>query len=777
MKILLNCWFLLIVSITSYAQTGVQNIRGVVRDGASDQPIVLATVVLLKSSEQVSTVTDSAGNFSLQNIPVGRYDVEITHVGYEPFIIKEVLVSSSKEVVIEVRMKESASDLREVVVRPTFDKTRPLNAMALASARMLSVEEAKRFAGGFDDPARLASSFAGVGIGVGNNGIVVRGNAPKFLQWKLEEIEIPNPNHFADVTGFGGGGLTALSSLVLGNSDFFTGAFPAEYGNALSGVFDIKLRNGNNKRNENAVQLGLIGIDVSSEGPFKKDKQSSYLFNYRYSTLSLLSPLMPDDADGTKYQDLSFKLNFPTAKAGTFSLWGIGLIDRSGQTAETDSSKWEYMQDKETQDVKQYMGAFGLAHKIQIGYNGFLKTSLATTVSGLDLHTERMNDKIQLLPQNVIKKTNWNFVFSSFYNKKFSSTHTNRTGVNITGLMYDMKLNKAEPSGTPMQTVTNENGFSSLLSAYSNSSFHLSGKWVLNAGLYAQYFTLNNRYSIEPRLSAKWQFAPMHSLALAYGLHSRIEMLNYYFTQSENRKFINKDLDFTRAQHLVLSYDWNIGNDFHFRAEPYIQLLYSVPVIPDSSYSFINMQDDWFMHSKLENTGKGLNYGVDITFEKFMSRGFYFLITGSLFQSRYKGGDNVWHNTRFSRNYITNFLIGKEWMAGRNKQNVFNANMRIGYQGGDRYSPINTAASQLQQDAIYDERNAYSQQLSPALLAHFTVSYKLNRKNISHEFAIKVLNATGYKEYYGHRYNFKTFTVDQNREPLMVPNLSYKIEF
>ncbi len=763
-------------SLHSFGQTA-QNIRGVVRDGASDEPLESVTIIVKGTTPVISTGTDSSGRFLLKNVPAGRYDIEAVRIGYEPTTIREVLLSSAKEVFLEIPMKEALHVLSEVVITPTVNKLQPLNKMATASARMLSVEEAARYAGGFDDPARLASSFAGVGSNMGNNGIVVRGNAPKFLQWRLEEVEIPNPNHFAEVTGFGGGGLTALSSQVLGNSDFFTGAFPAEYGNSLSGVFDIKLRNGNSEHMENTIQVGAIGIDVASEGPLCKGKPASYLFNYRYSTLSLLAPLMPDDADGTRYQDLSFKVNVPTKKLGTLSLWGIGLIDRSGQTAETDSTQWAYLQDKESQDVKQLMGAVGLGHKLVLPHDAFLKTTLAATVSGLDLHTERMDNTIQPQPQNSIQNTNWNFVFSSYINKKFSARHTNKTGVQVTGLLYNLLLKNAELAATPLQTLTDESGFSALLSVYSNSSINLSEQWTLNAGLIAQYFTLNGSYSIEPRIGIKWRFAPAHTLALAYGLHSRLEMLNYYFVRSANGEYINKDLNFTRSQHLVLSYDWNIGQDFHLRVEPYVQYLYEVPVIADSSYSFINLQNDWFMHQQLVNEGNGFNYGIDVTFEKFMSRGYYFMLTGSLFNSQYKGGDGVWRDTRFNRTFLCNFLIGKEWIFGQYNQHIFNANIRLSYQGGDRYSPVDLAVSLAQHEVVYDETHAYSQQLSPAFLGHFTISYKLNCRKVSHEFAVKMLNVTGYKEFYGHHYNFQTNTITENREAIVIPNISYKIQF
>lgn len=695
--ILFLCCLFLMPSVVS-AQSSVQNIRGTVRDVTSDTSLAFASVELLNTVQPTAVLTDSLGQFIFRDIPVGRYSLEVTYIGYDPVILPEILLTSAKEVVLDIALQENLTHLGEVVVRPKINKAQAINTMALSSARMLSVEEASRYAGGFDDPARLASAFAGVNTNLGDNGIVVRGNAPKFLQWRLEDVEIPNPNHFAEVAGFGGGGLTALSSQVLGNSDFLTGAFPAEYGNALSGVFDLKLRTGNNEQRESTAQVGTIGIDLSSEGPFKKGGQASYLFNYRYSTFALVSEFLPEGSDGMRYQDLSFKLNFPTRRAGTFSVWGIGLIDRFGEDAKTNKDEWEYSDDRTSFESKLYSGVIGLGHRISLKGNAYWKTSLAATVSGIDVHNEQLDDQLQLQPENVIKKTNWNFVLSSYINKKFGARHTNRTGITLTGLKYDMLLKNADPVSTPMQTVADEDGSSALLAAYSNSSFNLSDKWVFNLGLHGQYFALNKHYSIEPRLGLRYKLSNDKSLSLSYGLHSRLELLNYYFTRNAAGEFINKDLDFTRAHHLVLSYDWNIGNNYHLRIEPYVQQLYSVPVIPDSTYSFLNLKDEWFVNEKLVNTGKGLNYGVDLTFEKFMSQGYYYMFTASLFNSRYKGGDNVWRNTRYNRNYLFNFLIGKEWMVGSSKQNMFSANIRLSYQGGERYSPVDNEASIIKQD-------------------------------------------------------------------------------
>ncbi len=767
-------FILLCLNTTIQAQT----IRGIIIDDASNSPVPYVTI-LVNGKTSTTTTADSNGAFIINNIPVGRYNVEARCQGYESSIQKEIVVAAAKETYLFISLKQKINELTEVVLKPHISKELPLNNMATASARMLSVEEAKRYAGGFDDPARLASSFAGVAGNTGENGIMVRGNAPKFLQWKMEGVEIPNPSHFGDLNSIGGGTLTALSSQMLANSDFFTGAFPAEYNNALSGVFDIAMRTGNNRKWEHTFQIGLVGIDASSEGPFRKVGKSSYLFNYRYSTLALLGPALPDNANGLKYQDLSFKLNFPTKKAGTFSLWGIGLRDRAGAKAKTDSTEWKYYNDSEQDEIEQYMGAAGISHKYFFKNSTYIKTTIATTVSGTDWATQKLNNQLSLVPKSSIVNTNYNYILSSTVNKKFSARHTNRTGILITGMQYDIQLNKADNTQQPERNIVDAQGFSSLLSAYSSSSIGITDKLHLTIGIHGQLSTLNNHYTIEPRIGISQQLNTKQSIVLAYGLHSRLEKLNYYFNNSltTGAQQVNKDLNFTKAHHIVASYNLSISDVLHFKAEPYYQYLYNVPVIADSSFSFLNLRNDWFFAEKLQNTGTGNNYGIDLTLEKYISKGYYYLFTASVFDAAYKGGDGVWRSTRFNRNFVFNFLIGKEWYMGKRKQNILSLNTRFCYQGGNRYSPVNTAASNATQGIIYDESHAYNLQTAPALNAHFTASYKMNKKNRTSEISLKLLNITRQPDFKGYKYNLQTNTAEKDLESILIPNLSYKIEF
>lgn len=770
---------LTLIFIHAKAQQPLQSVRGSVIDNASQYPVPFANVTLMNTQPLLGGVTDSLGNFSIANVPVGRYDLRITCIGYEDALVREVIVISAKQSILTIPIKEHSRLLEEVTITPNVDKEQPLNPMATVSARMLSVEEAGRYAGGFDDPARLASAFAGVTSNSGVNGIMVRGNAPKYLQWKMEGIEMPNPNHFGDLKTFGGGILTGLSSQMLANSDFFTGAFPAEYNNAVSGIFDISMRKGNNEKKERTIQLGLIGLEYSEEGAFKKGGKASYLFNYRNSTLALLEPLLPENAEKIKYQDLSFKLNFPTKKVGVFSVWGIGLRDGASAKPKTDSLKWLYKDDKQKNDIKLDIGAGGLSHSYFFDSNTYLKTTLAATGSSTDWKAETLNSQLELKPYSKIAYTYWNYVLSSFVNKKINSRHTNRTGISATQMQYNIVLNKSLLPGDVPTEIVNSGGSSTLLSAYSSSSFHLTDKLLMTVGINGQFFTLNNHYTIEPRFGLRQAIGRRHSIGLAYGLHSRLENLNFYYnnSQTSGEKAVNKNLDFTKAHHLVLSYDWNISPLIHVKAEPYYQQLFSVPVVRNSSTSFINLQSDWFFAEKLENTGEGRNYGIDFTLEKYISKGYYYLFTASVFDAKYKGGDGVWRESRFNRSYVFNFLIGKEWQVGKNKQNTLSLNTRISYQGGNRYSPVNETASYLAKDIIYDETRAFSLQADPVTNVHVTASYRINKRKSAHEFALKLLNATGQADFYGYKYNLQKNTIDKDEASVVIPNLSYRIKF
>ena len=189
---------------TSYSQSITQTINGKVLDAQTRKPLSFATVVVLNTDPVIGTSCDVNGNFTLKGVPVGRQNISISMVGYETFVVNEFLVSSGHTERIRAELNPKAQELDEVVVRVRKDEA--LNKMSTVSSRQFTVEETQRYAGGLNDPARLASSFAGVATpSITSNGISVRGNSPNGLLWQIEGVEVPNPNHFANLTVTGGG--------------------------------------------------------------------------------------------------------------------------------------------------------------------------------------------------------------------------------------------------------------------------------------------------------------------------------------------------------------------------------------------------------------------------------------------------------------------------------------------------------------------------------------------------------------------------------------------
>lgn len=754
-----------------------QIIRGIITDAASGETIPFASIILADNPDK-GAMSDDDGNFYISNVPVGRHTVKVSYLGYEPAVIKEIMVSSAKEVFLEVTLKESVQTLDEVVVRPRVNKEQPLNKMVATGARMFSVEEASRYAGGIDDPARLVSAFAGVSADGMSNGISIHGNAPHLLAWRMEGVEIPNPNHFADISIMGGGILSSLSAHVLGNSDFLTGAFPAEYSNAVSGVFDVKLRNGNNQNYEHTAQIGTLGFDFASEGPISRKNGSSYLINYRYSATGFVDRIGLMDMDGQKidYQDLNMKLNFPTRKAGTFSVWATGFIDNL-ITENADTTEWKSKLDENYSASKQYMVAGGLGHSYFFRRGGQLKTTLAGTYFKEHAYVDFYDPDMNHIPYLDMNRNFSNLILDISHNRKFSSRFTNKTGINYTRMFYNMDMTMSPYIGENLRPVYEGDDNTGLLTAYSSNAFNINNYITLNFGINGQWLTLNDSWTLEPRTGIRWQPTTRSTFAAAYGLHSRMEKIDVYFVEIDN-KFVNKDLDFTKAHHFMLSYALKISDNVNLKIEPYYQDLFDVPVEANGSYSVLN-RSDFYVDKALVNKGKGRNYGVDITLERYLNKGWYYMLTGSLFNSRYKGGDGVWHSTRYNRKYIFNTLGGKEWMIGSKKQNVLSANLKLTLQGGDRYSPIDLDATIAHPDneVQYNESRAYSKQFDPMFIASYTISYKINRKNVSHEFAVKHINATNTKSYHGHMYNYHTHKIEAYRGTLALPNILYKFEF
>lgn len=763
--------------VSLYSQSVTQTIRGKVYDNISHEPLPFATIIIKDSNPVIGTTTDLNGNFILKNIPVGRISIRIDMLGYESYIISELLVSTGKEVSLDVAMQQSNTELYEVLVK--VSKASPINSMTSLSARQFTVEETQRYAGGLDDPARLVSSFAGVASpSVGSSGISVRGNNPDGLLWRIEGVEVPNPNHFADLKIVGGGMLTAISSQMMGNSDFFTGAFPAEYGNASSGVFDIKLNSGNSSKRQYTIQTGLLGLDFATQGPFLPGKNATYNFNYRYSTMAAVAPVLPDDAGVLKYQDLAFKTYFPTEKLGAFSFWGIGALDGVVMQA-LDSIDWKTYSDRDNSQTRLNMFATGFSHKMSLNSSTFLSTTLSASGNGLSFKEQRLDYNLKANPHSEAENKMYRLGIQSNINKRFGKVHNNKTGFNYQNISYNLNVQQSQSEGTLPVQLVKRNGNSALLQVYSQSKFIVLPQLSLNAGLNTQYFLLNKNFSVEPRLGIKYDLNKKHNFAFAYGLHSRIEQLPVYFVEKEG-KLHNRNLEFMKSSHYVFSYSASLTENVRLTVEPYFQKLNNVPVSPTSYISTLNNDNTLFFNEILCSDGEGRNFGIDATLERYLLKGFYYSVTASFFDTKYTAADRIERNTRYNRNYVFNLVAGKEWLLGRNKTNILGINARYNYLGGNRIEPVNTELSLRKKKVFYGETDgnlAFVEKFADNPIFSFTISYRKNKPKYSSVWSMQILNAGRNKEFADDFYNFKTATIETKYEGIMVPNFSYKIEF
>lgn len=772
--------FLVLISFSLSAQTPTQTIRGRVFDTDSKTGLPGANVILLNSDPLIGTTTDVNGNFTLEKVPVGRKSVQVSYIGFKPVVKPEILVGSGKEVVLSFELEEEVIQAKEVEIKATVEKDKAINSMAMVSARSFSVEESRRYAGSADDPMRAVSNFAGVASSadVNSNEIVIRGNSPKGLLWRVDGVDIPNPNHYAYV-GASGGGLTMFSSQVLSNSDFYTAAFPSEYGNAISGVFDMRFRNGNNQRHEFAFQVGIQGLDLSAEGPFSKKNQASYLFNYRYSILAFLQYIDPGMKNKIpSYQDLSFKVNLPTRKAGTFSLIGIGGISRSKFIPEQDSTQWKTLEDRTQSMLNNNMGAVAIIHQISLSRRTYIRSTISGTYNSINYDNSYLTSGYALQPQDSVEQENYRFTASIVLNHKFGAKHTNRSGFTYSRLFYDSKIKAMNPFTGIFSEVYSGYGNTDIIQGFTESKIDLTNQFSVNGGLHFQYFLLNRHYAIEPRIAMRWQAFPKHAFSIGYGKHAQTEDVGVYLTgvqlTPEENVQPNRKLDFSRAHHLVIGYDYMIRHELRLKLEGYYQYLYDIPVMPGNYYSLINSTGG-FYNDTLVNEGTGRNAGLDITFEKFLTKQYYYLVTVSLFDSKYKGGDGIERNSRFNANYVVNILGGKEWTI--RKKNILGINLKASVTGGEYYVPIDLEQSKLQHREVLDDALAYTTRLPDFYYLDLTLTYRTNHKKFSGIWAIQIKNLLNQKPDLGYVYNDFNQSVEPVKGMGILPFISYKIEF
>lgn len=769
-----------IIKLGSSQENLKQTLRGIVVDRETQIPLPGVNIILPEANPQQGTISDNKGYFRFEEVIIGRQTIQASYIGYKKQIIDNIIISSAKEKVIRIELDESVTAIDEVVIKATIKKDRPINKMATISARSFTVDETKRYPGSYGDPARMAANYAGVmSVRDNRNDIIIRGNSSTGLLWRLDGIEIPNPNHFA-ASGTTGGPITILNNNLLTNSDFLTGAFPAEYGNALAGVFDLKMRAGNNEKREYWAEFGYNGLEFGTEGPFSKKSNASYLISYRYSLVDIID-LLGAEVETTQYQDLTFKLNFPMKK-GRFTFVGMGGKSYIEMFDSNDKQEdWAFESWGEDLSNGSDIGTLALSYVHFFGK----KTRLHTALS---LYGSKVTTRIDTVSVWDTSPDIWAGEESSEV-KASLTTHAN-TKINSRntfsyGLIADRYfVNFADSTRTAGQfeVFTDLSAEFNLYQLYTQYKHKFTNNIELYLGLHSQYLDMNSSFSLEPRMGFNWNLNEKNSFKIGYGLHSQAQLRVIYYTQTKldngDITLSNKNLDFTKSNQLILGYDHLFSDILRLKIETYYQYLYDVPVkAGQPEYSVLNFGAEYFIErtDSLVNEGTGENYGIEFTLERFLSKNFYYLITASLYESTYRGYDGIKRNTAFNGNFAINVLGGYEIPFRKN--NAFSVGLRTTYAGGRPYVTYDVAETLNQGIEVLNWDDAYEIQQKDYFRINLRLGIKRNKPKFNVEIAMDLQYRTGYTSVYEYRIDPLTGKEYYNRKMELYPMASYRIQF
>lgn len=803
-QIPISILFLLFVFQNAYAQT-TQTVRGRVIDKQTLSPLNSAAVFITQKPD-LGTLTDENGFFVIENVPLGRISITCEYIGYESFVSDERIVNTVRELVFEIELKPGQVSTQAVTITANKNAYEPLNELSIVSARSFSVEETERIPAGANDPGRMVLAYPGVKSGSNDvlNDVIVRGNSAYGVQYRLEGIDISNPNHFGRSYG-SGGGITVFSAQLLSRSDFSMGAFSPEYGNALSAVFDMKFRKGNMFTRASRFRLGVLGIDLATEGPIQKGR-SSYLINYRYSTLSILSKMgfyLIGKNVVNNFQDLSFNLAFNSKKGSDmFTVFGMGGPSFERRTPYTQQQRIDsinsptYIYDPENFEYRletSQVGVIGTTWLHKINDNSYMRGVITGTGRYIDWNYDTLNIQNEKYHYHTETLKEGRISGAFLYSNRLNTRTLFKTGITIHQIFYDFYYkNEARSQTANVGTIASAklltvqgNGNTQTFEPYALISYDINEKLKLTGGLHLLYLSLNKTAGLDPRASLKYQLKENQTLSFGYGLQSQAIPFQAFYVQDtmyEDQKPIiykpNFDLKLLRSHHLVASYSIYTQKRIRFQVEAYGQYLFNVPIINDTSeaYWMLNGQGA-FPRFAAVSKGKGWNYGVEFTTEKQFSNKFYFIINTALYRSLYKTLKVGTFSTANDSRFNTSATIGREFTF--KKGGALQIGGRVVYWGGFRLTPPDISKSTIAETYIADQYSPYSIQAPNFVRLDTRIMYRFNiNKNVAGQLSLDIQNITNRKNITDIDFNPKTHSlIYQSNTSGLVPLLNFQIDF
>lgn len=711
MRIRRISFFILLCCLCWNVFAAEYQIKGVVIDKSTRQPLEFVNVLVVGLG--IGASTDVNGNFLITQVPPGIYRLQASFLGYKTELTPEYRVNHVTPYV-QIELEEENASLNEVVVTASPFQKVPESPVSL---RVIGLQEIEKAPGANRDISKVVQNYPGVAFSpIGyRNDLIVRGGGPSENRFYLDGVEIPNINHFS-TQGASGGPVGLIDADLIRSVKFYSGAFPADKGNALSSVLDFSLRDGDMERNSLKATLGASEVSLSSNGHI--GNKTSYLVSVRQSYLQALFkilglPFLP------AYTDASFKIKTRFDSHNELTLLGLGGIDRMKLNLGIEGEDAEYM----------------LSYLPEINQETY-------TVGGVYRHYSQRHVQSIVLSQSYLNNRNVK------YRDNDESSEENLT-LRLGAIEQETKLRMENTSSWSVWKV--KAGFDLNYSRYKSNEYRKVFANVLREydyhtdlslwrwGMFASVdyaapdksFTASmgvrtdgNNYSdkmkelwrqLSPRLSVSYRLIEGLTLSGHVGLYYQLPSYTALGFKGEEGEYVNRHLDYISVSQESLGLSWTPNENMELSVEGFYKLYGHMPFSLSDQIPLSCKGNDYgtIGNEALSSEAKGRSYGVELMFKWLLTQKLNLSSSLTIFKSEFKDGEqggyvpSAWDN-RFILNMGGTYNFPKHWSLGA----------KVSCIGGSPYTPYDVEKSSLVeawnvQGRAYYDYSRYNQERLP----------------------------------------------------------------
>lgn len=737
-------------------QTGV--IMGKVIDATTKQPIPGVNVFLLGTT--IGAASDINGNYSIRNIPVGSYQVRASAVGYDALVKTDIVINTVRPAMVDFQLKESIIELGSVEITADFFQKVPTE---VNSIKTFSYEEIRRAPGGFEDVVRALSVLPGVAqADAGRNDLVVRGGAPSENLFIVDGFPVQNINHFGS-QGASGGPLSYINLDFVRETSFSTGGFSALYGDKLSSVLTIDLREGRKDKFGGKATISATQFGLNAEGPIS-DK-SNFLFSARRSYLDLIFKaagfgFVPE------YYDVLSKFNYDIDNHNSLSFLLVGAFDNVKFFNDTEDQRYSNARALASDQV-QYLTGFSYRHLFN---KGFYTLSLSRNY--VDFNTIQRDTLLNPVFMNVSKEKENTLRGDLVY--KISPKAEINVGASLKFIQFeaDVKLPFFTTSFGELLNVTALNTGEDFWKSevYIQYSGFYFNRLRMNLGVRSDYFNaINNKFSVSPRFSLAYSLTDLTTLNFSTGVYHQNPSYIWLLADPNNR-----NLRQIRVDQYIFGVDHRLRSDVNLRVESYYKDYKNYPastsrtylVLANTGAGFAGAEDNFssFGLESLTSSGKGFSRGIELSVQKKSSRiSHYGLFSLTYNESYYTAIDGIKRPGAYDQKWIVNLSVGY----------IFNekweASFKFRYASGKPYTPFNA-------DGTQNLTNYFTKRLPELHSLDIRVDRRWNFQSWTLITYLDIQNIYNRNNISFYRWDARTKSVDETSNIGILPSIGVSLE-